>query len=65
MAYPLYSCVFVGNFVWVGVCVCAYQTFTGIVRDKTMDDKLMYIYNDDTQNYPFCRFQLVVETFEH
>ena len=37
----------------------------GISRDKTMTDKLMYIPNDDTQNYPFCRLKLVVETFEH
>ena len=28
-----------------------------------MADKLMY--NNNTQNYPFCRLQLVVETFEH
>ena len=28
-----------------------------------MADKLMYIPNDDTQNYHFCRLQLVVETF--
>ena len=27
-----------------------------------MVDKLMYIHNDDTQNYPFFRLQLVVET---
>ena len=27
--------------------------------------KLMYIPNDDTQNYPFCRLKLVVEMFEH
>ena len=24
-----------------------------------MADKLMYIVNDDTQNYPLCRFELV------
>ena len=30
-----------------------------------MADKLMYIPNDDTQNYPFCSLQLVAETFEH
>ena len=30
-------------------------------RDKTMGDKMMYILNDDTQNYPFCRLKLVVE----
>ena len=30
-----------------------------------MADKLMYIPTDDTQNYPFCRLELVVETFEH
>ena len=23
----------------------------------------MYIPNDDTQNYPLCRLQLVIETF--
>ena len=28
-----------------------------------MDDELMFIPNDDTQNYNFCRLQLVVETF--
>ena len=37
----------------------------GILRDKTMADKFMYIPNDDTQNYPFRRLQLVVETFRH
>ena len=25
----------------------------------------MYIPNSDTQNYPFCRLQLVAETFGH
>ena len=29
-----------------------------------MVDKLMCISNDDTQNYPFCGLQLVVEMFE-
>ena len=29
--------------------------------DKTMSDKLMYIPNDDTQNYLYCRLQLVVK----
>ena len=33
--------------------------------DKTMADKLMFIPNNDTQNYPFCSAKLVVETFEH
>ena len=33
------------------------------IWDETMADKLMYISNDDTQNYPFCRLQLAVETF--
>ena len=30
-----------------------------------MADKLLYIPNEDTQNYPFCRLQLVVLTFGH
>ncbi len=29
-----------------------YQKSKGIA--KTMEDKLMYIFKDDTQNYPFC-----------
>ena len=29
-----------------------------------MADKLVYITNDDTHNYPFCTLQVVVETFE-
>ena len=30
-----------------------------------MADKLMYITNDNIQNKPFCRLQLVVEMFWH
>ena len=30
----------------------------------TTADKLMYISNDDTQNYSFSRLKLLVETFE-
>ena len=30
-----------------------------------MADKLMHIPNDDTQNYPFYKLQLLVETFGH
>ena len=30
-----------------------------------MADKLMHIPNVDTQNYFFCRLQLVVKTFGH
>ena len=28
---------------------------------RRMADKFMYIPNDDTQNYPFCRLQLVIK----
>ena len=34
-------------------------------RDKTKADKLMWIPIGDTQNNPFCRIHLVVETFGH
>ena len=30
-----------------------------------MADKLMYIPNDNTENYLFCRLQSAVETFGH
>ena len=31
-------------------------------NDETIANKLMYIPNDETQNYPLCRLQLVVDT---
>ena len=31
----------------------------------TLADELMFILTDSTQNYPFCRLLLVVETFGH
>ena len=37
----------------------------GISRCKTMANKLIYIYNDDAQNYTFCRLWLKVEMFGH
>ena len=39
------------------IYVIIYQPKTSWIMDhgyKTMDDKLMYIINDDKQNYPFC-----------
>ena len=41
------------------------HTPPGILRDKTMADKLMSIHNDYTQNYPFSGLHIMVETFEH
>ena len=32
----------------------------GILRAKTMEDKLIYIPNDD-KKYPFCTLKLLVE----
>ena len=43
----------------------AFQLSSGIKRDKTIADKLMYIPNDDTLNYPFCRLQSVVKMCGH
>ena len=52
------------HFLYIGLDLCAFiivfsTTFcnlqiyvcAGIYRDKTIDDKLMYFPNDDTQNY--------------
>ena len=33
----------------------------GILRDKTMDDRLMYKPNDYKQIYPFSRLKFLVE----
>ena len=38
---------------------------SGIYSDKTMDDKLTYIPNDDTQDCPFCILDLMVVEFWH
>ena len=37
----------------------------GVLKGYDKADKLMYIPNDDTQNFAFCRLKLVVEMFEH
>ena len=60
-------------YLWARARVCVWNCMNSFEdtkktrdqRDKTMADKLMYILNDDKQNYPFWRLQLVVETFEH
>ena len=36
---------------------------SGILGDKTIEDKLIYLSNDDTQNQPFCRLQLRDSSF--
>ena len=36
----------------------------GILSDKTVDDKLLLMPNDDKQDCPFCRSRFLVETFE-
>ena len=38
-----------------------YYTFNKILSDETIYDKLIYIPNDDIQNYPFCRINLLLE----
>jgi hypothetical protein len=43
----------------------SYLIVTGIIMDKKLADKFMYIPNDNTQNYTFCRLNLVVETLKH
>ena len=30
------------------------------LKDKTINDKLIFTHSEDTQNYPFYRIQLVV-----
>ena len=35
---------------------------SGIFGDKTMDEKFMYIFNNDKQNYPFCILKLLVKS---
>ena len=54
---------FFGNFVklrffklsLVNTHMCAVDIYSGILRDKTMEDILIYIHpNDDKQDYNFC-----------
>ena len=37
---------------------------TGVLRDKTMDDKLIYIPNYDKQYYHFCRFDYLLKRLD-
>ena len=41
-----------------------WNIYVTITIFSSISDKLMYISNDVTQNYPFCRLKLVVEMFE-
>ena len=36
---------------------------SGILYDKTMDEKFMYLLKDDKQNYTFCILKSLVEKF--
>ena len=38
---------------------------SGIERDKTMDDKSIYIPNDDELNYLLCQLKKLVENCGH
>ena len=39
--------------------------YVGILRDKTMDEKLMLIHDNDKQNYSFCRLKSFVESLNN
>ena len=59
---------FIKSFKSTRLVSAALQIWEMIVRDingKDNDNKSMYIPNDETQNYPFCKFKLVVKIFEH
>ena len=45
------------------LAMCYVYQLTYIPRDKIIAEKLLYIPNDDTPDYPFCILQIVVETF--
>ena len=36
---------------------------SAILRDKTKDDKSLYFFIDDKQNYPFSKAKSLVENF--
>ena len=35
-----------------------------MLSDKTIDDKLMHILNNDKQNYPICKFKVLVKSLD-
>ena len=53
------------KYAFIRTVVISKDYLTRNQRVKTMADTLMYIPKDDTQNYPFCRLKLMVETYEH
>ena len=46
----------------MGLILCH---FIAILKDKPMDDKLMYILNDDKQNYQFCTMKSLTKKMEN
>ena len=47
----------------MSVCLIIQIIFSGTLRDKTMEDKLKYITNDNKQNYPLCKLKLLLEMY--
>ena len=57
--YSLALCyVYAIAIIITGLDVIQKLNSPGIYRDKIIAEKLIYIPNDDTQNYPFFRLQL-------
>ena len=52
------------SFMWLHVLklIVLHLINTGILRDKTMDDYFMQIFNYDEQNYPFCYWWKSLDT---
>ena len=50
---------------WNLVFLCIIIKTPGILKDNTMDDKLIKIIKNDNQNEPLCRLLLLAEMFEH
>ena len=52
------------DFTLIGVLSLPYK-YPGILRVKTIGDKLIFITNDDKYIYPFFRLKLLNEKFIH
>ena len=48
---------------WGSPAIFDPQSISGILRDKTMDDKFMSILDNDKQNYALRRLILLVQKF--
>ena len=56
LSIPIWFILIIRNTIFIHLfAIVLFHKYAGVERDKTMADNLIYIPNDGTLNYHFCR----------